>query len=104
MAQMMMLGGLAGGGGANANPLMANYQALAMAQAMAAMGGGTGGSTGGGTGSKSSSSSSSSSATNQMLELQRLQAQEQARQQYLLEMIPGGSLSSQGWGAASGKK
>lgn len=85
------------------NPMnMYNYQA-AMAM-MAALGGsGASSSSSGGGGSNSSSSgrgasggsSSSNSATNQMLELQR-QA-EQLQRQYLLDMIPPGSLG-QGWG------
>jgi len=84
------------------NPLMSmyNYQAMAaMAQAMG-MGSGsgsssTGKSAGGSSGSGSSgggSSGSSSSATNQMLELQQ-----QLQRQYLLDMIPPGSMG-QSWG------
>lgn len=79
---------------------MYNYQAMA---AMAAMMGGSGGSSGSSSGKGSSSSgsgsgsgsSSSNSATNQMLELQR-QA-EQLQRQYLLDMIPPGSLGGS-WG------
>jgi len=70
------------------------YQALAMAQLMGASGGGSNGTAGVG-----KSSSSSSSQANQMYELQR-QAAEQLQRQYLLDMIPPGSLS-QSW---QGKK
>jgi len=86
------------------NPLMNmyNYQAMAaMATAMGAMGSGSGssstgksagGSSGSGSGGGGSGGGSSSSATNQMLELQQ-----QLQRQYLLDMIPPGSMG-QSWG------
>lgn len=74
------------------------YQALAMAQLMGAAGGGTNGSSGS-SGGGGKSSNSSQSAANQMYELQR-QAAEQLQRQYLLDMIPPGSLA-QSW---QGKK
>ena len=95
---------------ASSNAMMNMYNYQAMAAMMAAMGGGgaAGGGTSGSAGSGSNSSkgggatsnaggsgSSSSSATNQMLELQR-QA-EHLQRQYLLEMIPPGTLG-QSWG------
>ena len=74
------------------NPMLYNYQALAMAQLMGA--GGTSGS-GATSGSSSSNSKSngSSSAASQMMELQR-QAAEQLQRQYLLDMIPPGGLAN----------
>jgi len=80
------------------NPMMYPYQALAMAQLMGAAGG---------TGTNSSSSSSNSksngsqSAASQMMEIQR-QAAEQLQRQYLLDMIPPGSLG-QSWPASNKK-
>ena len=87
------------------NPMMYPYQALAMAQLMGATGG-----TGSGTTSSSSANSnsksnggSSQSAASQMMEIQR-QAAEQLQRQYLLDMIPPGSLASgAGWPASSKK-
>jgi len=74
------------------------YQALAMAQLMGS--GGSGGSSGGSSGkSGGSQQQQQQSAANQMMELQR-QAAEQLQRQYLLDMIPPGSLS-QSW---QGKK
>jgi hypothetical protein len=74
------------------------YQALAMAQLMGS--GGSGGSSGGSGGkSGGSQQQQQQSAANQMMELQR-QAAEQLQRQYLLDMIPPGSLS-QSW---QGKK
>jgi len=70
------------------------YQALAMAQLMGATAGGSSSASGSGSG-KSGGSSSSQSAANQMYELQR-QAAEQLQRQYLLDMIPPGSLN-QSW-------
>merc|ERR1712013_661684 len=75
------------------NPMMYPYQALAMAQLMGAAGG-----TGGTTQSSSSSNSKSNgsqSAASQMMEIQR-QAAEQLQRQYLLDMIPPGSMG-QSW-------
>lgn len=84
------------------NPMTQMYNYQAMAAMMAAMGGSSGGgSSSTSSTSKTSSASSSSSATNQMLELQR-QA-ERLQQQYLLDMIPPGSLGSS-WGASGGSK
>jgi len=87
------------------NPMLYNYQALAMAQLM-----GAGGTTGTGPTSGSSSSNSksngSSSAASQMMELQR-QAAEQLQRQYLLDMIPPGGLGNwpgAGAGSSSSKK
>jgi len=73
------------------------YQALAMAQLMGATGGGSSGGSNSKTGS--SNSGNSQSAANQMYELQR-QAAEQLQRQYLLDMIPPGTLN-QSW---QGKK
>jgi hypothetical protein len=75
------------------------YQALAMAQLMGSGGGGSGGSSGGSGGKSGGSQQQQQSAANQMMELQR-QAAEQLQRQYLLDMIPPGSLS-QSW---QGKK
>jgi len=77
------------------NPMMYPYQALAMAQLMGAAGG-TSGSTGSGSGSGTSGSASSSSKSNgsaasQMMDLQRQAAELQ--RQYLMDMIPPGSLN-----------
>merc|ERR1719510_907818 len=87
------------------NPMLYNYQALAMAQLMW-----TGGTSGSGATSGSSSSNSksngSSSAASQMMELQR-QAAEQLQRQYLLDMIPPGGLGNwpgTGAGSSSSKK
>ena len=87
------------------NPMLYNYQALAMAQLMGA--GGTSGS-GATSGSSSSNSKSNgnSSAASQMMELQR-QAAEQLQRQYLLDMIPPGGLANwpgTGAGSSSSKK
>ena len=81
------------------NPMMYPYQALAMAQLMGAAGG-----TGGTTQSSSSSNSKSNgsqSAASQMMEIQR-QAAEQLQRQYLLDMIPPGSMG-QSWPASNKK-
>jgi len=83
------------------NPLLYNYQAMAMAamqQSTVATGksssqSGNGG--GGGNSSSGSSGNNNSAATNQMLEIQR-QATEHLQRQYLLDMIPPGSLA-QNW-------
>ena len=83
------------------NPLLYNYQAMAMAamQQTTVAGGGksssSSGSGGGGGGGGSSSGNNNSAATNQMLEIQR-QATEHLQRQYLLDMIPPGSLA-QNW-------
>ena len=73
------------------NQMAYQYQAMAMAQAMAAAGGAGAAATP----TSKSSSSASAAATNQMLEIQR-QAAEQLQRQYLLDMIPPGSLG-QSW-------
>jgi len=81
------------------NPMMYPYQALAMAQLMGAAGG-----TGGTTQSSSSSNSKSNgsqSAASQMMEIQR-QAAEQLQRQYLLDMIPPGSMG-QSWPTSNKK-
>jgi len=86
------------------NPMMYPYQALAMAQLMGAAGSSSGASN---TGSGSSSSNSktngqsSQSAASQMMEIQR-QATEQLQRQYLLDMIPPGSLGN--WPSSGGSK
>ena len=80
------------------NPLLYNYQAMAMAamqQTTAAGGGKSSSSSGGGGGGSSGSANNNSAATNQMLEIQR-QATEHLQRQYLLDMIPPGSLA-QNW-------
>lgn len=74
------------------NPMMYQYQALAMANLMGATGGSGGSSSTGG--SNSSSGKNNQSAASQMLEIQR-QAAEQLQRQYLLDMIPG--TLSQSW-------
>jgi len=79
--------------------MMYPYQALAMAQLMGAAGG-----TGGTTQSSSSSNSKSNgsqSAASQMMEIQR-QAAEQLQRQYLLDMIPPGSMG-QSWPTSNKK-
>ena len=87
------------------NPMMYPYQALAMAQLMgASQGTGTSGSTGSSSSSsKTNGSSSQSSATAQMMEIQR-QAAEQLQRQYLLDMIPPGSLGNWATNSTSSKK
>merc|ERR1719210_663716 len=87
------------------NLMMYPYQALAMAQLMgASQGTGTSGSTGSSSSSsKTNGSSSQSSATAQMMEIQR-QAAEQLQRQYLLDMIPPGSLGNWATNSTSSKK
>jgi hypothetical protein len=77
------------------NPMMYPYQALAMAQLMgASQGSVTSAPTGSGSSSSSKTNGSSSqSAASQMMEIQR-QAAEQLQRQYLLDMIPPGSLGN----------
>jgi len=77
------------------NPMMYPYQALAMAQLMGATVTSSSSSSGGGSNSSSGKNSQNQSAASQMLEIQR-QAAEQLQRQYLLDMIPPGSLS-QSW-------
>ena len=82
------------------NPLLYNYQAMAMAamqQTTVATGKSSSqsGNSGGGNSSSSGSGNNNSAATNQMLEIQR-QATEHLQRQYLLDMIPPGSLA-QNW-------
>ena len=82
------------------NPLLYNYQAMAMAamqQTTAAGGGKSSPSSTSGAGgvAGSGSANNNSAATNQMLEIQR-QATEHLQRQYLLDMIPPGSLA-QNW-------
>merc|ERR1712051_461881 len=90
------------------NPMMYPYQALAMAQLMgASQGTATSAPTGSGSSSSSKTNGSSSqSAASQMMEIQR-QAAEQLQRQYLLDMIPPGSLGNwpgAGAGSSSSKK
>jgi len=81
------------------NPMMYPYQALAMAHLMGAAGG-TGGTTQNSS-SSSSKSNGSQSAASQMIEIQR-QAAEQLQRQYLLDMIPPGSMG-QSWPSSNKK-
>jgi len=86
------------------NPMMYPYQALAMAQLMGAAGSSTGAAnTGSGSSSTNSKSNgqSSQSAASQMMEIQR-QAAEQLQRQYLLDMIPPGSMGN--WPSSGGSK
>eukprot|EP00092_Neocalanus_flemingeri_P015189 GFUD01016406.1.p1 GENE.GFUD01016406.1~~GFUD01016406.1.p1 ORF type:complete len:643 (-),score=156.76 GFUD01016406.1:389-2317(-) len=80
------------------NPMMYPYQALAMAQLMGAAG--TTGSTQSSP-SSNSKSNGSQSAASQMMEIQR-QAAEQLQRQYLLDMIPPGSMG-QSWPSSNKK-
>merc|ERR1719189_2464141 len=75
------------------NPMMYPYQALAMAQLMGASTGSTGTPTSSSSSSSKTNGSSSQSAASQMMEIQR-QSAEQLQRQYLLDMIPPGSLGN----------
>ena len=80
------------------------YQALAMAQLMgASQGTGTSTPTGSSSSSSKTNGSSSQSAASQMMEIQR-QAAEQLQRQYLLDMIPPGSLGNWATNSTSSKK
>ena len=86
------------------NPMMYPYQALAMAQLMgASQGTGTSAPTGSSSSSSKTNGSSSQSAASQMMEIQR-QAAEQLQRQYLLDMIPPGSLGNWATNSTSSKK
>ena len=81
------------------NPMMYPYQALAMAQLMGAAGGT--GATNSSSSTSNSKSNGSQSAASQMMEIQR-QAAEQLQRQYLLDMIPPGTLG-QSWPSSNKK-
>jgi len=86
------------------NPMMYPYQALAMAQLMgASQGTATSAPTGSSSSSSKTNGSSSQSAASQMMEIQR-QAAEQLQRQYLLDMIPPGSLPNWPTNSTSSKK
>jgi len=86
------------------NPMMYPYQALAMAQLMgASQGTATSAPTGSSSSSSKTNGSSSQSAASQMMEIQR-QAAEQLQRQYLLDMIPPGSLGNWATNSTSSKK
>ena len=85
------------------NPNMYAYQAMAMAQLMGASTGATGTPTSSSSSSSKTNGSSSQSAASQMMEIQR-QAAEQLQRQYLLDMIPPGSLGSWGTQSTAAKK
>jgi len=81
------------------NPMMYPYQALAMAQLMGAAGGT--GATNSSSSNSNSKSNGSQSAASQMMEIQK-QAAEQLQRQYLLDMIPPGSMG-QSWPSSTKK-
>eukprot|EP00096_Caligus_rogercresseyi_P008195 TRINITY_DN2666_c0_g1_i1.p1 TRINITY_DN2666_c0_g1~~TRINITY_DN2666_c0_g1_i1.p1 ORF type:complete len:734 (+),score=318.49 TRINITY_DN2666_c0_g1_i1:261-2462(+) len=80
------------------NPLLYNYQALALQAAMQAAAMGNNNANSNASNNINSSGGRYNSAANQMLELQQ-----QIQRQYLLDMIPPGSLA-QSWGGGSAKK